>query len=479
MMRVLFRADASTHIGTGHVMRCLALAQELKVRGAACAFAMQALDGHLLREVATQGFAVVEAGADPVPAATPWDWLVTDHYGLDAAWQRAARPFTRRILAIDDLADRPLDCDLLLDQNLQEPGRYDGLVPTHAQRLLGPGFALLRPEFARLRQAPPARPQSPRVMVSFGGADEYGAALDAVDALARCALEPGQVLVVAGARNPHLEALRERCAQFGFDCLPATDRMAHCMAEASLAVGAGGTTMIERFAVSLPAVVVPIADNQRPGSAAALQAGAIALVDVSRDRRVEAIAQAVRELLGDAGGLAAMAAAAAALCDGLGARRVAERMQLQSLDLRPATARDAQQLHGWRNAPATRAHSGDGKEIAWPDHERWLAGVLGDPARGLWIAGMGEVPVGVVRFDTEGEGTTISVYLVPGTQGKGWGRALIAAGVEQARRAWPALRRIDARISPDNQASLRAFAACGFEPGGEPGAHHLMLRSPT
>lgn len=478
MMRVLLRADASRHIGTGHVMRCLALAHELRQRGCHCGFSMLPLPGHLMDEVARQGFDVLDARAPMSSLGHRWDWLVTDHYGLDAVWQRSMRPHARLLLAIDDLADRLLDCDLLLDQNLQMPGRYDKLVPASAVRLLGPRYALLRAEFARLRHASPSREVPPRVLVSFGGADKHGVTLDAISALERCGLQAGRVLVIAGLLNPHLDRLKSECLRLGYECLASTEHMAQCMAQSSLAVGAGGTTMIERFALSLPSVVVPIADNQRPGSAAALAEGAIALVDTDPGARAGAIANAVKRLLDEPAALEHMGQAAARLCDGKGAARVAVQMQQQALALRPASAEDALDLLAWRNAPRTRAHSGDGTVITLQEHTRWLSGVLRDPTRSLWIAHLGAVAVGVVRFDTAHHTATVSVYLVPGLEGRGWGRALIAAGVQRASQTWPALRRVDARISPDNQASLRAFAACGFEPGPVPGTHQLMLRSP-
>jgi UDP-2,4-diacetamido-2,4,6-trideoxy-beta-L-altropyranose hydrolase len=477
MMRVLIRADASVHIGTGHVMRCLALAHELRRRGSYCAWWMRPLQGHLMDEVARQGFDVFDADAVRAPGAG-WDWLVADHYGLDATWHQAVRPLARRLMAVDDLADRPLDCELLLDQNLQAPGRYDARVPAAAVRLLGPRYALLRAEFSQLRAAPPARAQPARVLVSFGGADEHGVVLDAVAALQRCGLRGARVQVIAGARNPHWERLQAMCLPLGYECLPSTDRMAQLMAQAALAVGAGGTTMVERFALGLPSVVVPIADNQRPGSLAALAAGAIVLVDTAPGDRVDAIAAAVGPLLDDPQRLAALATASAQLCDGQGTARVAQWMQQIVLDLHGAVLADAQRLLDWRNAPQTRAHSGDGACITLDNHMRWLTGVLRDPARGLWIAALGDTPVGVVRFDTAQDAATVSVYLVPGMQGRGWGRAVIAAGVQRAMTVWPALERIDARISPDNPASLHAFSACGFEPGREPGIHHLILRSP-
>lgn len=577
-MRVLMRADGGTRVGTGHVMRCLALAEELRKRGCECTFAMRATKGHLIDEVRARGHAVVAlaAGDDPAdeadsqggatgqteitawlarqrdparqaadaqetlhaltaaqPGGTlqPWDWLVTDHYGLGAAWQTPMRAAARHILAIDDLADRDLDADLLLDQNPQAAGRYAGRVAGRAgepaRQLIGPAYALLRAEFREARQAMqrksvadrvPAGPQAPgvraaasgvpaaapgaqahaalRVLVSFGGADEHGAALDAVAALDECGFGPGQAVVVAGGRNPHLAALQSACARLGYECLASTGEMARLMAEADLCIGAGGTSMIERFALGLPGIVVPIADNQRPGARAASAQGAIELVDpppapsgpgqtqATATLRRQAIAAALRALLARPGRIDRMAQAAAALCDAQGAARVAAALQLHALVFVPANAVDTERLHAWRNHPDNRRHSGDSRVIALSDHRQWFAALLQDPARRIWIAHLGrDAPVGVVRFDTqarpEGLAAVISVYLVPGVSGvpgRGWGRAVIAGGVVQARRAWPGLQCVDAHISPDNEASLRAFAACGFTPGPVPGIHHLLLQ---
>lgn len=550
-MRVLMRADGGIRMGTGHVMRCLALADELRTRGCECSFAMRATQGHLMDEVRARGYAVVAlaagddpadgigaqghaagqddlqawlarqrdplrqaadaqetlhalAAAQPGGALTPWDWLVTDHYGLGAAWQTPMRAAAHHILAIDDLADRDLDADLLLDQNPQTAGRYAGRVQgpacEPARQLIGPAHALLRAEFGEARRVLQRRPVAGRgldarlrVLVSFGGADEHGAALDAIAALGDCGFGPGQAVVVAGGRNPHLAALQAACAHLGYECLASTGEMARLMAGADLCIGAGGTSMIERFALGLPGIVVPIADNQRPGARAASAQGAIELVDpppappgpdqaqATAAIRRQAIASALRALLAEPARIDQMAQAAAVLCDAEGARRVAQAMQRHALAFVPAAAADAERLYEWRNHPDTRRHSGDSRVIALADHRQWFAALLQDPARRIWIARLGEgAPVGVVRFDTqarpEGLAAVISVYLVPGVPGRGWGRAVIAGGVVQAQRAWPGLHSVDAHISPDNQASLRAFAACGFAPGPVPGIHHLLLQ---
>lgn len=515
MMRLLLRADGGLRIGTGHIMRCLALADELRTRGGACTFAMRAMQGDLIDEVHMRGHEVIamsagdepgEAGltawleqrrqpasqlsdaqelASALPVGEHFDWVVTDHYALGAAWQAAMRPHARRVLVIDDLADRSHDGDVLLDQNPQRPGRYDGKAQG-ALLLAGPRYALLRPEFlvarSQLHRAATAG-RALHALVSFGGADEQGVALQALAALAQSGFGAGQVTVVAGGRNPHLAALDAACRTQGWQCLASTSAMAALMAQADLGIGAGGTSMIERFAMALPCVVVPIADNQRPGGREAHRLGAVSFVDVPDAERVPAIAAALTELIAAPQALERMSQAAGALCDAHGTGRVAATLQRLALVLTPAQASDATRLHEWRNHEATRRHSGNGAVIALDAHLRWFNAVLDDPHRGIWIASLQGEPVGVVRLDTRqeagGRTAVISVYRVPagGVEGRGWGSAVIAAGVTRAREHWPDLTRVDARISPDNEASLRAFAACGFTPGHEEGLYCSYLRS--
>ncbi|RME63691.1 MAG: UDP-2,4-diacetamido-2,4,6-trideoxy-beta-L-altropyranose hydrolase, partial [Alphaproteobacteria bacterium] len=170
-MRAAFRVDASRAIGTGHVGRCLTLAAALRDAGGDALFLCRAHDGHLNAKIEEAGFPVLSLpkrnDTDDDLAHSHWlgatqaddakasiaalaghriDWLVVDHYGLDARWESALRRHAHRILAIDDLADRSHDCDLLLDQNffLDAASRYDGLLPDHCRPLLGPRYAVLR-----------------------------------------------------------------------------------------------------------------------------------------------------------------------------------------------------------------------------------------------------------------------------------------------------------------------------------------------
>ncbi|MBM3788656.1 MAG: UDP-2,4-diacetamido-2,4,6-trideoxy-beta-L-altropyranose hydrolase, partial [Acidobacteria bacterium] len=201
-MRVLFRADGSGEIGSGHVMRCLTLAAALREQGAEVRFVARSHAGHLGGVIAQRGFPVVmlpwrgdgridgdlthaswvgaswEGDADEtravVDAAGGVDWLVVDHYGLDKRWERRMRPSAARLLVVDDLADRMHDCDLLLDQNLVAgmESRYDEKLPPNCGRLLGPGYALLDREFAGMHLAAiPRQGAIGRLFIFFGAAD--------------------------------------------------------------------------------------------------------------------------------------------------------------------------------------------------------------------------------------------------------------------------------------------------------------------
>lgn len=289
---VVIRCDASLRIGSGHIMRCLTLADQLARQGATISFLCRDLPGQLGGVIAQRGY---RATMLPPPEATPsssgapecWlgvppgrdagetaallrelrpDWLIVDHYGLDETWETQLRPLVGRIMVIDDLADRRHDCDLLLDQNYCRDGanRYAGLVPEQCRLFLGPRFALLREEFYTARQALAERDGTiRRLFIFFGGADDTGETAKAIAALAD--RTEGEILadVVVGAANRQRAALEEQCARLpGVTYHCQTPDIARLMAAADFAFGAGGTATWERCFLGLPAAATVLARNQ-------------------------------------------------------------------------------------------------------------------------------------------------------------------------------------------------------------------------
>lgn len=295
-MRVAIRADASVEIGTGHVMRCLALAAALREKGAEVAFVCRDLEGNLCDLIEAQRFPAYrlprsgEAGQDWRPDAEQtvaflakvWpraDWLIVDHYRLDGRWESLVRAFTGKIMVIDDLADRPHDCDLLLDQNYCQgmDSRYSGLVPSYCCLLLGPAYALLRSEFSRAREGLKRRDGAlRRMLVFFGGSDPTNETAKALAGIRQFNRPEVAVDVVVGSSNPRRDEIGRLCEALpnaAYYCQ--VDNMAELMASADLAIGGGGSTTWERCCLGLPALVAVLADNQAELVRAVAEYGAI------------------------------------------------------------------------------------------------------------------------------------------------------------------------------------------------------------
>jgi UDP-2,4-diacetamido-2,4,6-trideoxy-beta-L-altropyranose hydrolase len=353
---VAFRADASSHTGLGHQMRCLTLARELRARGAECRFLAAELPGASFELVRQSGFelavlpapsfegmAGVAAGSAQYYAQlrTRWqpdasatraalgarpDWLVVDHYALGAGWERELAPACGRILAIDDLADRLHECDVLLDQGIgRSAADYAGLVPERCRILAGSRHALLRPEFAALRgRTAPGRWPPRRVLVSMGGTDGANASSAVLDALRGCPLPADcEIILALGAGAPWLRDVEAKAAAMPWPCQVRVwvEGMAQLMSESDLVIGAAGSSTLERCALGVPAIAVVTADNQASAAEQLLAHEASKVVPL--DRLVPELPPALAALA-DARVRQAMSAAAMALVDGLGAQRVAD-----------------------------------------------------------------------------------------------------------------------------------------------------------
>ncbi len=358
-MNVAIRCDASYEIGTGHVMRCLTLANQLRGMGGEVTFISREHAGNINDVIEKHGFSVhrlpfidTHSGKDFESEYARWlavssekdihdtvawlreqkssiDLLVVDHYALDAEWEIAARPFVSRIMVIDDLADRRHDCDLLLDQNRLAPSDncYDGLVPAHCRNLIGPGYALLRPEFVRMRPESEQARDSRRLFLFFGGSDPTDETSKALRALTMLTDYELTADVVIGQTNPHRAAVEKRCRQIpGMAYHSQVDNMAELMVRAGLGLGAGGVTTYERCCLGLPTLITAIAKNQIAIGEGADEQGVARYLGKSSDVTAEMIAEAMAPFLKGATIGVQMAAKARALVDGHGAQRVAEEL---------------------------------------------------------------------------------------------------------------------------------------------------------
>ena len=295
-MNIVFRVDSSVQIGTGHLMRCLTLADVLRAKKTTVSFICRELPGNLCDFIERKGFGtyrlpfITAHDDNQNPGYTQWlgvgwkedaeqikailvkedkaiDWLIIDHYALDRQWETMLRPYVKKMMVIDDLANRNHNCDLLLDQNLYEnmETRYKGLVPEHCQILLGPKYALLRSEFREERRNLRQRDGNvQRILIFFGGSDPTNETSKALEALRLLNRPDIAVDVVIGASNTHANEVEALASNIPDTiCHFHVENMAELMALADLSIGAGGTATWERCCVGLPSLVITIAENQR------------------------------------------------------------------------------------------------------------------------------------------------------------------------------------------------------------------------
>lgn len=362
--RIALRTDASLQIGTGHVMRCLTLADALRERDARCTFICRPHNGHLLDMIDHRGHQAValpslatttnRMPADTAHAAwlgTDWatdaqqtrealggesvDWLVVDHYALEHRWEHALRPHCQNLMVIDDLADRLHDCDVLLDQNLGRSEQdYGGLLNPHTGTYIGPQYALLRPEFAQLRSQSLARrvqPQLKHLLITMGGVDKDNATGQVLQALTACNLPADlRITVVMGPHAPCLPDVKQQATQMPWptQVLVGVNAMAQLMSDSDLCIGAAGSTSWERCCMGLPALLLVLADNQLPGAKALEKAGAALAVD-NHKNKPQVFEMHMQNA--DSVQLKSLALAAAAVTDGLGVRRIVAAMLRERL----------------------------------------------------------------------------------------------------------------------------------------------------
>ena len=490
-MKFIIRADASRWIGSGHIMRCLVLADGLKAAGHQVIFVCRPQAGDLIDLITDRGHQVIKLPAlatliTPVNSAdysawlqVPWqqdaaevltcvtqaDWVVVDHYGLNAAWeQHIKQGLDCQLLAIDDLV-RTHATELILDQTLgRTQNEYlDSQIMQDNQPvvLTGVTYALLSPQFGNIRKeglqrSPMSHP--PRVLLSFGGIDEPNVTLKALRALSDfdCLFT-----VLLSPRAPHYHAVKAWCdvhkhiAHYDF-----VQDIATLMSEHDLAIGAPGTTSWERACLGLPNIVIPIAENQEAICKALLEHKATIVVEQSN---IESeLHQALCKLLLN---YRAFVNANIVLCDGEGVGRVMNaifsNVKLDGFTLRAATNDDAELVYQWQSEPVTRRYAINPNIPSWTEHKCWFENRINSHEDYFLFIVNAEnnEKNGVVRLDKiYVENYLISIFVAPDKHGKGIG----LIGLKLVDLCFPSMR-IQATVLPENIPSQRLFTKAGYQ----------------
>jgi UDP-2,4-diacetamido-2,4,6-trideoxy-beta-L-altropyranose hydrolase/UDP-4-amino-4,6-dideoxy-N-acetyl-beta-L-altrosamine N-acetyltransferase len=502
---VVFRVDASLAIGSGHVMRCLALAQAVHAQGGVCIFLCRQHKSNLINTISEAGFKIYalsvsrdncEVDSRCTLAHSHWlgetqegdacecipildelqaQWLVVDHYGLDCVWESLVANHVGSIMVIDDLADREHCCNLLLDQNLgRKAADYESLVPPGCTILTGPIYALLRPEFLLLRAESLQRRKTASlnsIVVAMGGVDAPDATSKVLAVLNRCTFSSRctRITVIMGALAPALSRVQDAALAMRYptQVLVNIDNVGAVMAASDLAIGAVGGSAWERCALGLPTIMVVLAENQRLGAVALAAGGAGVLLG-----EVDEIELKLPVLIGklDCGGnLHDLSVASSMLTDGQGVYRVVNHI-LCSRDnvcrgfglIRSMCMDDLHDVWQWRNHSDVRQYMLTQQEISWAEHLAWFSIASTDPTRHLLIYEFGGRATGFVSFTQRGIGGIADwgFYLAPGS-GKGMGRKLGKTALDHAFQQLN-LHKVSGQSLGFNERSIRLHQSLGF-----------------
>jgi UDP-2,4-diacetamido-2,4,6-trideoxy-beta-L-altropyranose hydrolase len=475
---LMLRADASVAMGTGHLMRCLALAQAWQEEGGECIFALAESTAGTEERIRKEKFEVVTLVAPPgspqdaarlveLAVARHAGWVVLDGYNFKVEYQRRLKSAGVKLLVVDDTGHAgAYAADLVLDQNIHATKDFYARHESYTQLLLGPRYALLRREFKPWRSwkrevAAVAR----KLLVTVGGSDPDNITLRVIRALRLLAVHNLEASVVVGGSNPHGHDLEREVpgGDGALRLLRDVPDMPQLMANADVAISAAGITTWEMCFLGLPAVLVDVAENQTPGVRELDRQGIAIHAGSSREVTPESIAARLKPLLASPEVRAAMSERGRNLVDGLGAERVVSAMQGGMLVLRRVEEADCLLLWEWANEPEVRSASFSSMPIAWDEHREWFTQKLGDE-RVLMLIASDEhgVPLGQARFepinDREAE---IDVSITPAKRGVGWGARLIEKAVQAAFERTD-LVRVHGFVKAENRASARAFERADF-----------------
>ena len=474
LMNVVIRPDVGPVVGTGHVMRMMALGEACCRLGASVTMLCGEMPSGLVRRLIGCGIDVCQmknSGCDADDAhetlefarRNDADWIVLDGYGFDQSYQQMMAQTDAVLMMMDDgeVAD-PEIVDVVLNQNV-----YAAKQQQANDFLGGCNYTLLRSEFLSAAASEPKtiRQFARRILVTLGGCDDENWTNRVLSSLSFGGASKLIVDVVVGAGYRHLDSLRElkRTLPFNVRIHRNVDRMVDVMQRVDFAITAGGSTCYELARCGVPALAIPVAPNQVSIVKALDESGTLAAFDPENEND-ERLSKTIRSLLRDSVTRGRMSQSGRELVDGKGAFRIARRMANWGLSFREAYSDDAKLLLSWRNDPEVRSVSFDSSVMSLDSFQIWLDRKLEDPNARCWIAmSRSGQAIGEVHLDFENpQQAVIGITLDHTRRGKGLGRTIIEMACQMAFEENPLMDSVVARISPGNVASERAFRSVGF-----------------
>jgi len=340
MRKSLFRCDGSTQIGTGHIMRCLSLAEGLKRKHWQCAFVMKDYDARLADKIEEKGF---ELRLIPKESSLKEDlkltrkyasqWkvsiILTDSYDLDREYLKTLKEDKFFVLSIDDSTQTHFYSDILLNQNIHATAReYSERIEPYTKLLLGPKYALLREDFVSSRNAERISEKVQKVLVTMGGGDPYNQSLKVLRALENMK-EAFSITVLLGSSFLFHEEIENftRRASKKIKIVHNTNQVARLMKESDLAISASGCTVWELCCLGVPTILLILSENQEPIAQSLQKKGIMKNLGWFNQVNEPYIQQEVSKLSADQKLRKEMADKGQLLLDGLGVKRVVKEIE--------------------------------------------------------------------------------------------------------------------------------------------------------
>ncbi len=477
MKKVLFRVDSSSIIGGGHLARCLELAKLFKKNEYSIYFVCINFDGNLNNWITKENFNLLlienkskdycrdfENSEKLIKNLGKFNFIVVDNYQLDILWESKMRKYSKKIIAIDDLANRKHDCDILIDQNFTENNylRYDGLVNKNTIMLLSPKYSIIKKEFRNINLKKSINKKVENIFICFGATDPNNHSLKVLEALELLNHKLNSINVFTTEENLNYEDLKKKCSAiqncfFNSNKLQLPEILSSC----DLAVGGGGSMCWERAFLGIPSIVFGIAENQIEIIKALIKNEIVVGEYWHPKPDIKIIKYWLEFAINNPQILEKLSNNSKKMVDGFGLDRINEFIQPVEFNFRKVTLSDAKKLYIWRNNPDIRKISKDKNTFKFDSHMIWLKKVLEDPEILFLIAENENEPIGVIRFNIFENIASLSIYKVPNSR-KSFG--LLKKSSNWLFKTHPNIKGIKAEILEENEVSYNAFYSAGYRP---------------
>lgn len=484
-----FRVDVSEFIGAGHFMRCMTLAEGLKKLEWSCVFISVEL--HQVYERLIHGRGIEYISLSKNDELLDWqidaketahclrdqncDLLIVDHYALDANWHRHMRPFVKQLMVIDDLANRPYDCDILLDQTIGRSDEdYSKYVPDKCKLLLGSSMALIRPEFLQyrpdmeahgVRRASLKKPYK-NVLVNYGGSDVLSLSLTTLKTLSSLPFVEELVITLLINRLGKEALLINKeflSLPFKVNLLSDIDNMADLLSRQDIVIGAAGTSCWERSCLALPSILVQLADNQAENIARLEKKNAIVNLGKDKPLNQQLLIETLNEWHEQPELVEAISRSAYQITDGRGLYRIllslVSSKDNPGLKLRMANEDDCGIIYSWQCMPGVRAYSRNSDIPSWEEHQQWYGRMMQNPQSKLWLVSfMGQL-LGFVRLDDSDEDDVLEISIVTSPDYSRLGVGVWMLTEIQKIEKNKCLKGV---VNSRNHASIKLFKSAGY-----------------